>query len=143
MLSELSVHDECNFSAPPLAGGGEARRYIMESKVKVAGHAIHPMLIVFPLGLLATSLIFDIIHWITGNGFFSVVAFWMGGIDAGIGNGISGVTHSPENDIFEGISGPNFFPSNLPLRAGRVSPVRPCENRGSSRQKECAKGNPR
>src|SRR5205823_120656 len=37
--------------------------------------AIHPMLIVFPLGLLETSLIFDIIHWITGNGFFSVVAF--------------------------------------------------------------------
>jgi uncharacterized membrane protein len=49
----------------------------MESKVKTFGHPIHPMLIVFPLGLLATSLIFDIIHWITGNGFFSVVAFWM------------------------------------------------------------------
>ena len=54
----------------------------MESKVKLAGHPIHPMLIVFPLGLLATSLIFDIVHWITGNGFFSVVAFWM--ISAGI-----------------------------------------------------------
>ncbi|HEU5382524.1 MAG TPA: DUF2231 domain-containing protein [Ktedonobacteraceae bacterium] len=54
----------------------------MESKVKVAGHPIHPMLIVFPLGLLATSLIFDLIHGITDNGFFSVVAFWM--ISAGI-----------------------------------------------------------
>jgi uncharacterized membrane protein len=58
----------------------------MESKVKVVGHAIHPMLIVFPLGLLATSLIFDIIHWITGNGFFSVVAFWM--ITAGVIGGL-------------------------------------------------------
>ena len=27
----------------------------MESKVKAFGHPIHPMLIVFPLGLLATS----------------------------------------------------------------------------------------
>ena len=54
----------------------------MESKVKAFGHPIHPMLIVFPLGLLATSLFFDIIHWITGNGFFSVVAFWM--ITAGV-----------------------------------------------------------
>ena len=54
----------------------------MESKVKAFGHPIHPMLIVFPLGLLATSLIFDIIHWITGNGFFSMVAFWM--ITAGV-----------------------------------------------------------
>jgi uncharacterized membrane protein len=58
----------------------------MESKVKVFGHAIHPVLIVFPLGLLATSLIFDIIHWITGNGFFSVVAFWM--ITAGVIGGL-------------------------------------------------------
>src|SRR5205814_9102450 len=54
----------------------------MESKVKAFGHPIHPMLIVFPLGLLATSLIFDIIHWITGNGFFSEVAFWV--ITAGV-----------------------------------------------------------
>lgn len=58
----------------------------MESKVKVAGHPLHPMLIVFPLGLLATSLIFDLIHGITGNGFFSVVAFWM--ISAGIIGGL-------------------------------------------------------
>src|SRR5436309_13404365 len=61
----------------PTRGGREGRRYVMESKVKAFGHPIHPMLIVFPLGLLATSLFFDIIHWITGNGFFSVVAFWL------------------------------------------------------------------
>ena len=54
----------------------------MESRVKAFGHPIHPMLIVFPLGLLATSLIFDIVHWITGNGYFSEVAFWM--ITAGV-----------------------------------------------------------
>src|SRR5205085_11873319 len=78
MSSEVSV--KC--SAPPVRGGREGRRYTMESKVKALGHPIHPMLIVFPLGLLATSLFFDIIHWITGNGFFSVVAFWM--ITAGV-----------------------------------------------------------
>jgi uncharacterized membrane protein len=31
----------------------------MESRTKLAGHAIHPMLIVFLLGLLATAVIFD------------------------------------------------------------------------------------
>ena len=30
----------------------------MESKVNVAGHPVHPMLIVFPLGLLATASVF-------------------------------------------------------------------------------------
>ena len=32
----------------------------MESRVKLMGHPIHPMVIVFPLGLLAASLGFDI-----------------------------------------------------------------------------------
>jgi uncharacterized membrane protein len=31
----------------------------MESRVKLLGHAIHPMLIVFPLGLLSTAVLFD------------------------------------------------------------------------------------
>jgi uncharacterized membrane protein len=40
----------------------------MESRLKLFGHPMHPMLIVFPLGLLATSVIFDIVHLITGSG---------------------------------------------------------------------------
>lgn len=39
----------------------------MESKAKLVGHPVHPMLIVFPLGLLATSLGFDIGYVTTGN----------------------------------------------------------------------------
>ena len=58
----------------------------MESKVKLLGHPIHPMLIVFPLGLLITSVIFDIIRLLTGNGSFAEVAFWM--IIAGIVGGL-------------------------------------------------------
>ena len=34
----------------------------MESKAKLFGHAVHPMLIVLPLGLFVTSVIFDWIH---------------------------------------------------------------------------------
>jgi uncharacterized membrane protein len=59
----------------------------MESKVKLLGHAIHPMLIVFPLGLLATSLIFDIVYLITDNGTWSQVAFY--DIAAGIVGGLA------------------------------------------------------
>jgi uncharacterized membrane protein len=33
----------------------------MESKAKLLGHPLHPMLIVFPLGLLATAVVFDIV----------------------------------------------------------------------------------
>jgi uncharacterized membrane protein len=58
----------------------------MESRIKILGHALHPMLIVFPLGLLATGVIFDIIYLIWGNAQFITVAYWM--IAAGIIGGL-------------------------------------------------------
>jgi uncharacterized membrane protein len=58
----------------------------MESKVKAFGHPIHPMLIVFPLGLLVTAVIFDIVRLITGNNDFAIVSFWA--IIAGVIGGL-------------------------------------------------------
>lgn len=49
----------------------------MESKARILGHSAHPILIVFPLGLLATAVIFDIIYMIWGNPLFATVAYWM------------------------------------------------------------------
>ena len=49
----------------------------MESRAKILGHAIHPITIVFPLGLLATGVIFDVIYLIWGNPTFATVAYWM------------------------------------------------------------------
>ncbi len=53
---------------------------------KLMGHPIHQMLIVFPLGLLATSLFFDIGWLITKNGNLGVVSYWM--IFAGVIGGL-------------------------------------------------------
>src|ERR1051325_8562160 len=49
----------------------------MEAKAKLLGHPIHQMLIVFPLGLLATSFFFDIAYLITKRGELAVVSYWM------------------------------------------------------------------
>jgi uncharacterized membrane protein len=62
----------------------------MESRVKLFGHPIHPMLIVFPLGLLATAVIFDVLYWATGNGDLATFSYWalpaglIGGLAAGL-----------------------------------------------------------
>jgi uncharacterized membrane protein len=48
----------------------------METRVKLFGHPVHPMLIVLPLGLLAVSLVFDIVYLVTGDRTFADVAFW-------------------------------------------------------------------
>jgi uncharacterized membrane protein len=59
----------------------------MDSKAKLLGHSVHPMLVVFPLGLLATSLIFDLIYLGNGNGRLADASFWM--ISAGIIGGLA------------------------------------------------------
>jgi uncharacterized membrane protein len=59
----------------------------MESKVKVAGHPVHPMLIVFPLGLLATAVLFDIIYLISDNSLWTVVSYYM--VGAGVIGGLA------------------------------------------------------
>jgi uncharacterized membrane protein len=58
----------------------------MESKAKLFGHPIHQMLIVFPLGLLATSVIFDIAYLATENGYWAGISYWL--IAAGVIGGL-------------------------------------------------------
>jgi len=59
----------------------------MESKAKAFGHPIHQMLVVFPLGLLATAVIFDLITLGSGAPQWSKAAFYM--IGAGIVGGLA------------------------------------------------------
>ena len=49
----------------------------MESRAKLFGHPIHQMLIVFPLGLLATAVAFDVAYLLTDNGRWADIAFWL------------------------------------------------------------------
>jgi uncharacterized membrane protein len=58
----------------------------MESRAKLLGHPIHQMLIVFPLGLLATALFFDLLAIALTEGYWSELAYWM--IAAGVVTGL-------------------------------------------------------
>src|SRR5687767_15824357 len=49
----------------------------MESRAKLFGHSIHQMLIVFPLGLLATAVVFDVIYLVGDGLLFAEVAYWL------------------------------------------------------------------
>ena len=57
----------------------------MESRVKLAGHPVHQMLIVFPLGLLATAVVFDVIFLVTDNPIWTQAAFYMIGAGVAVG----------------------------------------------------------
>jgi uncharacterized membrane protein len=58
----------------------------MESRVKLAGHPVHPMLVVFPLGLLSTAVVFDIIYLASKTAHWTVAAYYM--IAAGVIGGL-------------------------------------------------------
>src|SRR5919109_4173423 len=58
----------------------------MESRVKLFGHPVHPMLIVYPLGLLSMAVIFDILYLIFGNRLLPTASYYM--IAAGILGGL-------------------------------------------------------
>jgi uncharacterized membrane protein len=58
----------------------------MESRVKLLGHPVHPMLIIYPLGLLSMAVIFDILYLIFNNRLLPTASYYM--IAAGILGGL-------------------------------------------------------
>src|SRR5690606_32914188 len=77
----------CGSTLPASAASMSSNReeVQMESRAKLLGHPIHQMLIVFPLGLLATAVIFDVIGLFRG-GDWGQMAYYM--IAAGIIGGL-------------------------------------------------------
>lgn len=48
----------------------------MESHAKLLGHAAHPALVAFPIGLLLSALGFDVLHTATGDKKWAQLAYW-------------------------------------------------------------------
>src|SRR5437868_6789454 len=58
----------------------------MESRARLFGHPVHQMLIVFPLGLLGASLVFDLLAHAIDLPLMAVVAYYviLGGLVGGL-----------------------------------------------------------
>jgi uncharacterized membrane protein len=58
----------------------------MESKAKLLGHPVHPMLIVLPLGLFIGAVVFDGLYLWRGDSTFAAIGYWniAGGIFGGL-----------------------------------------------------------
>jgi uncharacterized membrane protein len=65
----------------------------METKLKLLGHPVHPMLIVFPLGLLSTAVLFDVLYVVTANEELATFSFWalLAGVIGGLGAALFGL----------------------------------------------------
>ncbi|MBB2941270.1 putative membrane protein [Actinoplanes lutulentus] len=58
----------------------------MQSRLRLGGHAVQPLLLMFPLGLFAMALIFDLASLLGGPKLFGTLAFW--NIVAGLAGGL-------------------------------------------------------
>jgi uncharacterized membrane protein len=58
----------------------------MESRAKLLGHPIHPMLVVLPLGLFIGAVVFDALYLWRGSAMFASVGYW--NVAAGIIGGL-------------------------------------------------------
>lgn len=55
------------------------------SKIALAGHPIHAMMVTFPIALVVATLGGDIFWWLTADPFFARVSLWTSGWGFGLG----------------------------------------------------------
>jgi len=58
----------------------------MESRLRIAGQAVHPVLVMFPLGLFTMAVLFDVGNLLGGPDMLGALAYW--NIAAGLIGGV-------------------------------------------------------
>ncbi|TKD52293.1 DUF2231 domain-containing protein [Sphingomonas baiyangensis] len=74
----VSTQDREDQLIDPISANPDFNR--AESKIAVAGHPIHAMLVSFPIGLAACALGADLFYWWTGDSFWARAALWSTGM---------------------------------------------------------------
>ena len=65
----------------------------MQSKARVLGHPIHPMLVVIPLGLFIAAAVLDALYYWRGDTLFATISYYniAGGILGGLAAAVAGI----------------------------------------------------
>lgn len=68
-----------------MARNKESQSLDVGSKIAIAGHPVHVMLVTFPIALVSATLGADIFWWLTADPFFARVGLWTSGWGFGMG----------------------------------------------------------
>lgn len=68
-----------------MARHDEGRHLDVASKIALAGHPVHAMLVTFPIALVVGTLGADLFWWLTADPFFARVGLWTSGWGFGMG----------------------------------------------------------
>ena len=82
---------------------GEHRDFTdTETKVAIAGHPLHAMMVAFPIALCFCTLGADVAYWLMGDAFWPRVALWTSGIAFAMG-ALAGIAGTIELLLVPGI----------------------------------------
>ncbi len=76
--------------------------HLTESRIAIAGHPVHAMLVSFPIALCVCTLGADAMFWLGGDAFWPRVALWASGVGFGMGL-LAGLTGTAELLLVPGI----------------------------------------
>lgn len=64
----------------------------MQSRLRIAGQAVHPVLVMFPLGLFVIAVIFDVAHLLGAPAIVGSLAYWnvIAGLVVGVPTALAG-----------------------------------------------------
>jgi uncharacterized membrane protein len=68
-----------------MAKHDEAENVDLGSRIALAGHPVHAILVTFPIAMTVATLGADIFWWLTADPFFARVALWTAGWGFGMG----------------------------------------------------------
>ena len=86
------------------------------ARAKIMGHPIHPMLVVFPIGLYIISFVFDLVYLSAGDPFWFRMAYWtmLGGLVGNVAAAIPGfldyLTLPPKTEARQIANAMKYFP---------------------------------
>lgn len=104
------------------------------ARAKIMGHPIHPMLVVFPIGLYIISFVFDLVYLSIGDPFWFRMAYWtilggwVGNLAAAIPGFLDYLTLPPKTEARQiatyhmgiGVALAILYFANLLLRDGGI-----------------------
>lgn len=76
--------------------------HLTESRIAIAGHPVHAMLVAFPIALCLCTLGADVLYWLTADPFWPRVALWAAGTGFVMGV-LAGLTGTAELLLVPGI----------------------------------------
>jgi uncharacterized membrane protein len=73
----MATNEQTAYELRRTRDGADAYREGIPSRVAIAHHPIHPILVTLPVTTLVGALVTDLVYWRTGDAFWAEASYWL------------------------------------------------------------------